>query len=191
MNRYCEQNEQIPKSTVPLLDRNNMQMLHQKRRFIRISMKTLMIIISLATLSATIYSIIFMKQFIDYRNTNGIPSSNPLHSIQNIDAAEFDSFGIHLEPLWRAFLFANVGLVFLYSLYIPFATFWNQYYVIMIYVAFMACQLILTIGSEYFAVPFYFISIIYFIAILIGHSFCHLLRLDILDEMNAIKNFNH
>lgn len=190
MNNYRNQNDQIPKSTAPLLDKSNMMMLYQKRRFTRILIKTLMIIISLATMSATIYGIIFMKQFIDYRNTHGLPSSNPLHSIQNIDEAEFDSFGIHLEPLWRAFLFANVGLVFLFTLYIPFATFWNQYYVIMTYMAFMACQLILSIGSEYFAVPFYFISIIYFISILIGHSFCHLLRLDILDEMNAIKDFN-
>ncbi|KAH9501093.1 hypothetical protein DERF_011962 [Dermatophagoides farinae] len=156
----------------------------------RIIWQTLMIITVIATITTTIYLAIFMKQFIDDRNINGIRSSNPLHSNQNSDQAQFDSYGRHLEPLWRAFLIANIVAILLFSLYIPLAIWWNQYYVMLIFIGFMFNEMILTIGTEYFAVPYRFATIIYSLTAIIAHCFCHQFRLDILNEMNVIKKFN-
>lgn len=165
-------------------------LIESKSKHSRIIWQILMIITIITTISSTIYLAIFMKQFIDNRNVNGVRSSNPLHSDQNSDQAKFDSFGRHLEPLWRAFLITNIVAILLFSLYIPLAICWNQYYVILIFNAFIFNEMILSIGSEYFAVPYRFVTIIYLLQAIVAHCFCHRFRLNILDEMNLIKKFN-
>ncbi|KAH9414162.1 hypothetical protein DERP_008357 [Dermatophagoides pteronyssinus] len=156
----------------------------------RILWKIIMLISVMATMATTIYVAIWMKQFIDDRNLNGVPSSNPLHSDQNSDQAEFDSFGRHLEPLWRAFLIANLVAIMIFSLYLPLAIYWKQYYVILAYIAFMFNEMILSVGSEYLAVPYRFATLIYLIGAVMAHGYCHQFRLMILEEMNVIKQFN-
>lgn len=166
-------------------------LLSQKRAVLKIICKVLVVCAIGATIGSTIYLGITLKNVIQRKVDNDLPSTSPLDNSKSVNEAVFDSFGPQMEILWRAALIANLILVLLFSLYILLAVIIEHYYAIMIFDLLLFCEVLLTCGTEYYAVSHYWTSIVYLCSAFIIHLYCHFLRLDILNELNAIKLSNH
>lgn len=164
------------------------QFLDKKRNVLKIGGQIAAAVAIVATIGATAYLGLTLKKVIQNRLQN--PGTNPLDYGQSVDEAIFDTFGPQLEILWRALLIANLILVFLFALYMLLAIFLDQYYAILVFDLFLFSEIVLACGTGYYKVEHYWTSMVFLASAFIIHLYCHILRLDIVDELNAVKLAN-
>ena len=153
--------------------------LRSKRKSIRNVCKVFLCMTSLGTcVTIAVLGFVMKNELFNFDETAALPVNND----QNIDEAQFESFGLYNEPAWRMFLLASLTLTFLFTLYMPIGIVFEHYHTLMVYNGAVFAMSVLTSGSQYFAVPYLAASIILLLHASIIHIYNHILRLDRIEE---------
>lgn len=154
---------------------------NRRKRFL---LKVLLSIMCVISIGVSIWALVHMNEFIKTVSTTVIGDMELDHN-QSVDDAQWWSFGPRLEKFWRALLLVSLILTIITAVLACIGVFFDQYYLLVVFVAIHLIESILALGSQYLRLPGHVAWITFFLAGAIGHIYLHYLRQDLIDDFIA------
>lgn len=136
------------------------------------------------SIGVSIWALVHMNDFIKTVSTTLIGDLELDHN-QSVDDAQWWSFGPRLEKFWRALLLVSLILTIITAVVSAIGVFFDQYYLLVVFVAIHFIESVLALGSQYLRLPGHVAWVTFFLAAALGHIHLHYLRQDLIDDFIA------